>query len=69
MLITLADAAYFFALRQEGAMLSVISMIRRSSVLIPFIFGAIVYKENNIRDKAWDLGILLAGIALLLFAS
>lgn len=68
-LITLADAAYFFALRQEGAMLSVISMIRRSSVLIPFIFGAIVYKENNIRDKAWDLGILLAGIALLLFAS
>ena len=69
LLITLADAAYFIALRQDGAMLSVISMIRRSSVLIPFIFGALVYKENNIKDKAWDLGILLAGIALLLFAS
>ncbi len=68
-LITVSDALYFFAVKEEGALLSVISMIRRSSVLITFLFGAVVFREHNIRDKAIDLVILLAGVALLLFAS
>ena len=68
-LITVSDAVYFYAVKDPDALLSVISMIRRSSVIIVFLFGAIVYKENNIRDKAASLAILLAGIALLLFAS
>ena len=50
-------------------MLSVISMIRRSSVIITFLGGALLFREHNIRDKALDLGIMLAGLALLLFAS
>ena len=68
-LITISDALYFFAVKQDGALLSVISMIRRSSVIITFIGGALIFRENNIRDKALDLGIMLAGLALLLFAS
>lgn len=68
-LITVSDALYFFAVKDEGALLSVISMIRRSSVVITFLFGAFVFKENHIRDKAVDLVILMGGIALLLFAS
>ena len=44
-------------------------MIRRSSVVITFLFGAFVYKEQNIKSKARDLAILLSGIALLLFGS
>jgi bacterial/archaeal transporter family protein len=68
-LITISDALYFYAVKEEGALLSVISMIRRSSVLITFIFGALVFKEHHIRDKAIDLAILLGGLALLLFAS
>lgn len=68
-LITGSDMLYFFAVNQEDALLSVISMTRRCSVLITFIGGAIVFKENNIRDKAIDLAILLGGLTLLLFGS
>lgn len=68
-LITISDAFYFYAVKDEGALLSVISMIRRSSVVITFIFGALLFKENHIKDKAVDLAVLLAGLALLLFAS
>lgn len=68
-LITISDAFYFYAVKDEGALLSIISMIRRSSVVITFIFGALLFKENHIKDKAVDLAVLLAGLALLLFAS
>lgn len=68
-LITLSDALYFYAVKQEDALLSVISMIRRSSVIITFMGGALLFKEHNIRDKAVDLGMLLAGLTLLLSAS
>lgn len=69
LLITVSDALYFYSVKEEGALLSVISMIRRSSVVITFIFGAIFFKEHNIKDKAIDLIILMAGVGLLLFAS
>jgi len=69
LLITAADAMYFFAVKQEDALLSVISMIRRSSVVITFCVGAWLFREHNLRDKALVLAVLLAGIALLLFGS
>lgn len=68
-LITISDALYFYSIKDDGALLAVISMIRRSSVVITFLFGALVFKEHNIRDKAIDLFILMCGIAILLFAS
>lgn len=69
LLITAADALYFIALKQEGALLSVISMVRRSSVIVTFVLGAIMFKEHNIRDKAVNMAVLMAGITLLLLAS
>lgn len=68
-LITASDALYFFSLKDEGAMLSVISMLRRCSVVITFVLGAILFKEKRIRDKAVDLAVLLAGLIILLFGS
>lgn len=68
-LITLADASYFQALKQDGAMLSVISMVRRCSVVVTFFGGALIFKEKRIADKAVELGILLVGLACLVFAS
>lgn len=67
--ITIADALYFFSLKDEGALLSVISMIRRSSVIVTFICGALIFKEVNVRRKAIDLLVLLAGMALIVFGS
>ena len=67
--ITGADALYFFALKQEGALLSIISLIRRCSVVVTFVLGAIVFKENKIKEKSIDLAILLAAMGLLLYGS
>ena len=67
--ITTADALYFFSLKDPDALLSVISMIRRSSVLVTFVGGAILFKETNIRSKAIALLVLLAGMALIVFGS
>ena len=64
-LITLADFLYFRALSSEGALLSVVSMVRRSSVLVPFVFGALFWKEKNIRRKTAALAVMLTGIALI----
>ena len=68
-LITGSDMLYFFAVSEEDALLSVISITRRSSVLITFLGGALVFKENNIRDKFTDMVIMLAGVTMLLFSS
>lgn len=66
-LITISDALYFFALKDSDALLSVVSMIRRCSVVITFLFGAFMFKEHNIRDKAVYLAILLLGLIMLLY--
>ena len=65
-LITAADALYFLSLAQEGALLSVVSMVRRCSVVVTFILGAILFKERRLHGKALSLGLLLAGMVLLL---
>lgn len=68
-LITLADFLYFYALSVDGALLSVISMVRRASVLVPFVFGALFFHEKNIKGKAIDLAILLIGMVIIVFGS
>lgn len=68
-LITAADMLYFFSLKQEGAMLSVISLVRRSSVIVTFALGALIFKEKRIIQKAGVLVLMLAGLALLVIFS
>lgn len=67
--ITIADFLYFYALTLDGALLSVISMVRRASVLVPFIFGALFFHEKNIKGKAIDLTILLIGMVIIVFGT
>lgn len=69
LLICAADALYFFALKQDGAMLSVVSLIRRSSVIITFAAGALFFKEKKLREKAVELVIMLGGISLLMLGN
>lgn len=68
-LITGADALYFFALKQPGALLSVISVIRRASVLVTFIFGALLFKETNLKRKSLIMLLMAAGVVLLMLGS
>lgn len=64
-----ADFCYFSALAQEDALIAVVSMIRRGSVVVAFAFGAIVLHEKNLRNKALDLLLILIGLFLLYLGS
>ena len=63
--LSAADFAYFYALSLPGAMISVVSMVRRSSVLVSFFVGAFVFREKNIRSKVLDLLLVLLGMLFL----
>ncbi len=68
-LLSCADFAYFTALKQEDAMISVVSMIRRGSVVVSFACGALLFHEKNLRAKALDLAFILAGMVFLWLGS
>lgn len=67
--LTAADLAYFYALSHPGAMISVVSMVRRGSVVVSFLFAALVFKEKNLRAKAVDLVLVLLGMVCLWIGS
>ncbi len=67
--LSLADFVYLYALSLDGAMISVVSMVRRGSVLVSFTFAALVLKEKNLRAKAFDLGLILLSMVLLYIGS
>ena len=63
--LTIADMAYFMALSQDDSMVAVVSMIRRSSVVVSFVCGAVLFGEKNLRSKALDLIFILIGMVFL----
>lgn len=67
--LTVADIAYFYSLSIDGSMISVISMIRRGSVLVSFVYGVLILHEKNVMAKLIDLGILLLSLLLLVAGS
>lgn len=64
-LLSAADLAYFIALSDGEAMISVVSMVRRSSVVVSFCCGALLFKEKNLRAKFIDLLLILVGMVFL----
>jgi drug/metabolite transporter (DMT)-like permease len=67
--ITLADLAYFYALTFPDAMISVVSMVRRGSVIVSFACGALMFGEKNLRAKVLDLLLVLLGMVCLWIGS
>ncbi|MFQ3224449.1 MAG: transporter family protein [Lentimonas sp.] len=63
--LLIADFLYFTAITQDDALISVISPVRRTSVVITFLGGIYLYGEKNVRIKAICIGALLIGITLL----
>ena len=60
-----ADFVYFYALSYEDSMISIVSMVRRGSVIVSFLFGAMVFREKNLKSKAIDLILVLIGMIFL----
>ena len=67
--LSCADFMYFYSLSLPSAMISIVSMIRRGSVVVSFLFGALVFHEKNLRAKALDLALVLLGMVFLYIGS
>ena len=64
-----ADFCYFSSLAEDGALIAVVSMIRRGSVVVSFAFGAFLLHEKNLKSKAIDLVLIVVGLLFLYLGS
>jgi drug/metabolite transporter (DMT)-like permease len=60
-----ADLLYFTAIAQPGAMISLISPVRRASVVVSFVLGIVVFGERQFRIKALCVVAIVGGLLLL----
>ena len=67
--ICIGDFAYFTSLSEPDSMISVVSLVRRSSVIISFLCGVVIFKERNIKAKLLDLALILIGMAFIWMGS
>ena len=63
--ICIGDFAYYTSLSDPDSLISVVSLVRRSSVIISFACAVIFFKERNLKAKLLDLAILLVGMAFI----
>ena len=50
-------------------MISIVSMVRRGSVVVSFLCGALLFREKNLKSKAVDLLLVLIGMICLYLGS
>ncbi|MBQ8463485.1 MAG: DMT family transporter [Prevotella sp.] len=67
--LSTADFMYFYSLSLPSAMISIVSMVRRGSVIVSFLCGAMFFHEKNLRAKALDLALVLLGMIFLYIGS
>ena len=67
--LSTADFLYFYSLSLPSAMISIVSMVRRGSVIVSFLCGAMFFHEKNLRAKAIDLALVLLGMIFLYIGS
>ena len=67
--LSAADFVYFYSLSLPGAMISIVSLIRRGSVVASFLFAALAFHEKNLKSKVVDLALVLLGMVCLYIGS
>lgn len=67
--LSTADFMYFYSLSLPDAMISIVSMVRRGSVIVSFMCGAMFFHEKNLKAKAIDLALVLLGMIFLYIGS
>jgi transporter family protein len=65
MLLVAADWLYFHGLAIPDVSIAAGSLLRRFSVVITFVLGALLFGERNLRRKGVALAAILAGVAML----
>jgi bacterial/archaeal transporter family protein len=64
-LLLISDFLYFTAIETPGGLISVISPLRRTSIVIAFIAGIRIYGEKNPLPKAICILSMLVGVCVL----
>jgi transporter family protein len=62
--IALADITYYYAISMDNAQLSIISILRKTSVVVATILASIFLKEKHLIKKLLILLIMLMGVVL-----
>ncbi len=68
LLLIAADFVYFNAVKNPDALIVILSLLRRSSVVVSFAVGVFLFGDVNRRGKAWALAGVLAGVILIVLA-
>ena len=64
-LLIVADRCYFLAVSHEGALISIITVLRRSSVFISFLAGILIFRERKSKLKFVALLGVVLGLCLI----
>ncbi len=65
--LALADQFYLRSLAIPGAMVALIALVRRSSLLVSFTLGGLLFREKLLLQKAAPLTLIFVGLGLLLW--
>ncbi|MBM4164419.1 MAG: permease [Lentisphaerae bacterium] len=68
LLLLAADFVYFNAVKNPDALIVILSLLRRSSVVVSFGFGTFLFGDVNRQGKTWALAGVLAGVILIVLA-
>ncbi len=60
-----ADILYFIAISQPDALISLISPVRRSSVIVSFLLGIFLFRERHLVAKGLCVIGIIAGVLML----
>lgn len=63
--LLIADYLYFTAVSDPDALISLISPLRRTSVILPFAYGIVKLSEKNWKPKLLSLIVMLSGVFLI----
>ena len=67
--LILSDFLYFYALSDTHSLIALLSVLRRSSVIISFAAGALLFHDRNVRRKSVVLAGILIGILFIVFGT
>ena len=62
----LAELIYFHALMDPQAMVSLLSVLRRTSLIVAFLLSALLFREANLWQKTLMILVLIVGMAVLI---
>lgn len=67
-LLIFSDMMLFYACSLPDSQISILSLLRRSSVVIVVLAGGMLFREKALKLKLTALGMILAGVAIIALA-